>query len=193
MPTGSRLADLTHFLKTYVFRSLGIGGRSSRVSDGIEAMLAGGNTTRFLPYIGMGTDAANGRLRLRDGAIDVEWNHRASRRLFREIEAAMKDLSRGLRGRYVTSLLWRWPLRKLLTAHPLGGCVMGDDPGGSVVNHCGEAWNYPGLFVADGSVIPTALSVNPSMTIGAIAERTAFWIRHGRELRPNDPESPRNR
>lgn len=193
MPTGSRLANLTHFLKTYVFRSLGIGGRSSRVSDGIEAMLAGGNTTRFLPYIGMGTDAANGRLRLRDGAIDVEWSHRASRRLFREIEAAMKDLSRGLRGRYVTSLLWRWPLRKLLTAHPLGGCVMGDDPGGSVVNHCGEAWNYPGLFVADGSVIPTALSVNPSMTIAAIAERTAFWIQHGRELRPNDPDAPRNR
>lgn len=102
----------------------------------------------------------------------------------------MKDLSTGLGGKYVTSLLWRWPIRKLLTAHPLGGCIIGDTIEASVVNHCGEVWNYPGLFVSDGSVIPTALSVNPSMTIGAIAERTAFWILNHREMGTNDPDKP---
>jgi cholesterol oxidase len=193
MPRGSRLRDMVLFLKTYLLRSLGIGVKSSRVSDEIEAMLAGGRTSRFLPYLGMGTDAADGSLRLHNGVIDIAWSHRKSRRLFREIEAAMRDLSLGLNGKYLTSLLWWWPLRKLLTAHPLGGCIMGNEPGGSVVNHCGEVWNHPGLYVADGSVIPTALSVNPSMTIAAIAERTAFWIRHGREMRQHDPESPRNR
>jgi len=191
MPSKNRLRQGVSFLKTYLLRSLGIGGRSSRVSDGIERTLAGGRTVRFLPYLGMGADAADGRLQLREGAIDVEWSHRASRRLFQEIEQAMEELSRGLGGRYVTSILWRWPIRKLLTAHPLGGCILGDSVEAGVVNHCGEVWNYPGLYVADGSVIPTALSVNPSMTIGAIAERTAFWILNHREMEPNDPEKPK--
>lgn len=192
MPTGNRLRNMARFLKTYLLRSLGIGVTSSRVSNEIEAMLAGGRTSRFLPYLGMGTDAADGSLRLHNGAIDIAWSHHASRRLFREIEEAMRGLSHGLNGKYLTSLLWRWPLRKLLTAHPLGGCVMGDSAAGSVVNHCGEVWNYPGLYVADGSVVPTALSVNPSMTIAAIAERTAFWILHRREMRQLDSEYPRN-
>jgi len=191
MPSKNRLRQGVSFLKTYLLRSLGIGERSSRVSDGIERMLAGGRSVRFLPYLGMGTDAADGRLQLRDGAIDIEWSHRASRRLFQEIEQAMKKLSNGLEGRYVTSILWRWPMRKLLTAHPLGGCIVGDGVDASVVNHCGEVWNYPGLYVADGSVIPTALSVNPSMTIGAIAERTAFWILNRREMGATDPDKPR--
>ncbi len=191
LPTENRFRNLVRFLKTYFLRSLGIGRKSSRVNDEIEAMLAGGRTTRFLPYLGMGTDAADGRLWLCDGAIDIEWSHRESRRLFREIEQAMKGLSDGLQGKYVTSLLWRWPMRKLLTAHPLGGCITGESIDTGVVNHCGEVWNYPGLFVADGSVIPTALSVNPSMTIGAIAERTAFWMLNHREMGTNDPNKPR--
>src|SRR5215475_5350790 len=82
----------------------------------------------------------------------------------------------GIAGKYETSLLWRWPLRKLLTAHPLGGCAMSDDPADGVVNEFGEVWNYPNLFVADGSIIPTALSVNPSATISALSERIAEGI-----------------
>jgi cholesterol oxidase len=62
-----------------------------------------------------------------------------------------------------------------------------------VVNHYGQVWNYPGLYVADGSVIPSALSVNPSMTIAAVAERTAFWILHDRELLAKDPKNPKNK
>ena len=37
-------------------------------------------------------------------------------------------------------------------------------------------------YVADSSIIPTALFVNPSMTISALAERIAFWMIHGREM-----------
>lgn len=45
-----------------------------------------------------------------------------------------------------------------------------------VVNHYGEVWGYPNLYVADGAIVPTALSVNPSMTIAALAERIAGHI-----------------
>jgi cholesterol oxidase len=83
-------------------------------------------------------------------------------------------------------------VRKLLTAHPLGGCTLSMSPHTGVVNEYGEVWEYPNLYVADGSIIPTALAVNPSNTIGALAERIAFRIIHGREMQVNDPKLPKN-
>lgn len=56
------------------------------------------------------------------------------------------------------------------TAHILGGCVMGTSPTEGVVDEQGRVFGYPGLYVADGSVIPANLSVNPSLTITAVAE-----------------------
>ena len=93
--------------------------------------------------------------------------------MFDEMEATLKRLSAAAGGRYKTSVLWGWPFKKLLTAHPLGGCSMSDDPDRGVVNEFGEVWNYPRLYVSDGAIIPTALSVNPSGTISALSERIA--------------------
>ncbi|MBI5366550.1 MAG: GMC family oxidoreductase [Planctomycetes bacterium] len=55
--------------------------------------------------------------------------------------------------------------------HPLGTCRMGGDPSRSVVDPEGECRDLPGLYVADGSVLPSALGVNPQMTIMAVAAR----------------------
>lgn len=57
------------------------------------------------------------------------------------------------------------------TAHILGGSPMGADVSCGVVDSNHQAFNYPGLFVADGSVIPANLGVNPSLTIAAMTER----------------------
>ncbi|THB75887.1 MAG: GMC family oxidoreductase [Desulfobacteraceae bacterium] len=56
------------------------------------------------------------------------------------------------------------------TAHILGGCCMGDSPDTGVVDRNGEVFNYPGLYVADGSVVSANLGVNPSLTITALSE-----------------------
>ncbi len=172
LPVPNRLKNLHLFLEKYVLRTLGL-SHASAFTDGADKLFQGGVTPRFLPYLGMGTDAADGKMQLSGGNIDIKWNSRRSREMFDEMEAALKELSKGIGGKYKTSILWGWPLRKLLTAHPLGGCVMSDDKEQGVVNEYGEVWNYPNLYVSDGSIIPTALSVNPSATISALSERTA--------------------
>jgi cholesterol oxidase len=61
---------------------------------------------------------------------------------------------------------------KMSTAHVLGGCAMGVDADSGVVNPKGQVFGYTNLFIADGSIIPGNLSVNPALTITALAE----WV-----------------
>ena len=57
------------------------------------------------------------------------------------------------------------------TAHILGGCTMGDGPETGVISPDHQVWNYPGLYVVDGSAVSANPGVNPSLTITAMAER----------------------
>ena len=66
------------------------------------------------------------------------------------------------------------------TAHPLGGCRMTERADASgVVDGCGESLRNRNLFVVDAAVIPSALGVNPSLTIAAVAESIADRLIHG--------------
>ena len=56
------------------------------------------------------------------------------------------------------------------TAHILGGACLGENEDVGVINENFELYNYPGMYVVDGSVIPSNLCVNPSLTITALAE-----------------------
>ena len=58
-------------------------------------------------------------------------------------------------------------------SHLFGGCVMGDDPRGSVVDGRGAVHGYESLWVADASMIPGTLGVNPQHTIMALAGMVA--------------------
>ena len=61
--------------------------------------------------------------------------------------------------------------------HLAGTARMGFDPASSVVNADCRNWDVPNLWVCDGSVFPTTGGVNPSLTITAIAMRTADRIK----------------
>jgi len=84
-----------------------------------------------------------------------------------------------------------------ITVHPLGGCVMADSALAGVVDEYGNVFDtgndnlsstkrHAGLYVLDGSIMPTALGVNPLLTISALALRSAKII--ARELRVEPPE-----
>ncbi|XUW93634.1 GMC family oxidoreductase (plasmid) [Burkholderia sp. M6-3] len=62
------------------------------------------------------------------------------------------------------------------TCHLNGTARMGDDPATSVVNADCRSWDIDNLWICDGSVFPTVGGVNPSLTIQAIAMRTADRI-----------------
>jgi choline dehydrogenase-like flavoprotein len=65
---------------------------------------------------------------------------------------------------------------RLEAFHPMGTARMGKDPRSSVVGPSGEAHDVEALYVADASVLPTSLGVNPMITIMACARRMAAGL-----------------
>jgi len=69
----------------------------------------------------------------------------------------------------------------LYASHPMGSCRMGADPATSVIGPTGEAHGLPGLFLADSSVFPSSLGVNPQLTTMTLATAIARGVAaHGR-------------
>jgi hypothetical protein len=84
-----------------------------------------------------------------------------------------------------------------LSAHPLSSCRIGDDPATSALTPHHELRGSRGLFVTDGSAVPAALTVNPSLTIAAMAERASLAVArraadHGVDLGPPAPPPERS-
>jgi choline dehydrogenase-like flavoprotein len=65
---------------------------------------------------------------------------------------------------------------KPTTNHEIGGCRMGNDPKTSVVNAFCCSHDVPNLYVVDASVFPSSSEKNPTLTIMALASRTADHI-----------------
>jgi len=62
------------------------------------------------------------------------------------------------------------------TAHILGGCVVGPNAEEGAIDGRHRMFNYEGLYVCDGSMIPANLGVNPSLTITAMSERAMSLV-----------------
>ena len=69
---------------------------------------------------------------------------------------------------------WRGPrFGGVLSSHELGGCRMGEDPRGSVVNPALRVHDTPGLYVFSTAAFPTCHGVNPTLTMWALCQRAA--------------------
>jgi choline dehydrogenase-like flavoprotein len=86
-----------------------------------------------------------------------------------EADAEVKDILE--RDGLAKVMPWTNDLVGAYTVHPLSSCRIGDDPATSALDDRHELRNHPGIFVTDGSAVPTGLTVNPALTIAALAER----------------------
>jgi len=127
-----------------------------------------------LIYLLIGRDAADGRMRLSPlfRTFEIRWSKAGSAQLFADLEKTARELAEAADATPFYALEGG-PLSTFTTVHPLGGCPMADDPARGVVDDAGRVYGHPGLYVLDGSIVPTALGVNPSKTIAALAERGA--------------------
>jgi cholesterol oxidase len=125
-----------------------------------------------LVFLMIGRAAADGQMRLTPlfKCFDIRWSRQGSDEMFAAMEKVTNELAEGV-GAKPFFALDTWPLSGYITVHPLGGCPMADDPSLGVVDDAGKVHGYGGLYVLDGSIVPTALGVNPSKTIAALAER----------------------
>jgi choline dehydrogenase-like flavoprotein len=138
------------------------------------------------------SDRSEGRLRVRGGALRIGYklSDEDARRLrfgiaraadihfaagAREVYPQLGSLSVLSAGeqRQVEEGRFRPGDLRLEAFHPMGTVRMGSDPRRSVVAPNGQAHDLPGLHVADASVFPTSLRVNPMLTVMACARRIA--------------------
>ncbi len=148
-----------------------------------------GPVGRTLTYLVMSTDDGGGRIALENDRIQVVWPEVGQQPCFARDNRILAEATQALHGTETPDPLWAWTNgRSLITVHPLGGCVMADDVADGVVDHKGQVFDpagggvHDGLYVCDGAVIPCALDANPSLTIAAIAERTAAILIEDRTL-----------
>jgi len=137
---------------------------------GISLAALSGRLGRAWSFGVMGFDDNPGRLRLnRRGRLvhtyeaDLEVAFDLRRR------ARLCELAAAAGGTLLMSPAWM-ARHAAVTIHPMGGARMAESPENGVTDPFGEVFGYPGLFVADAGLLPTPVSVAPSMTIAAVAE-----------------------
>jgi len=151
------------------------GSPKSNLSARIRGLLGSGRLSgSSLPMLGMGRDMPDGHMRLRRRYLDIDWSIDSSAAYFDRLRKTMADVAGALGGELSNNPLWY--LGRVITVHPLGGCPMGRHDREGVVDGEGAVFNHPGLYVADGSVMPGPVGPNPSLTIAALADRTADRI-----------------
>jgi cholesterol oxidase len=166
------------FTETHRFSARNLGMSSLLYGFG-RFLRRKGSLENMMIWFGQSVDAATGCLRLTRHplkpwrkVLGVRWDREATERPVGAMIRLHQRLARATGGTFMVPHNWTL-MRKLTTPHPLGGCCLGTRIQNGVVDHRGEVFGYPGLFVADGSIVPRAIGRNPSKTIAALAERIA--------------------
>ncbi len=129
----------------------------------------------FLPLLGMGRDVPEGIMALKDGGLAIDWKKNgASKEYFERVRDVSREICDELGGTFLDNPIWL--LSRVVTVHALGGAPMGRNDDEGVVDPWGRVYNYPGLHIADGSVMPGPVGPNPSLTIAGLADRFADAI-----------------
>ncbi len=156
------------------------------------------NHTMF--YLVMGHDDARGTMVFDapwydpNGSMKIQWDGAGREIIFTRINEELRRHARAQQANFISNPLWDiFNTRHLVTAHPLGGCTLGEDYLHGSTDEFGRVFAgdgsvHDGLFVCDGSLVPSALNVNPLLTISALTERAVE--RHVQSLQGNAYPQP---
>ena len=160
-----------------------ISGKSlGSVGWALSDLLGGEPSYHTCVLLSMGIDSSTGRMTLdQNHELTVDWPYQQNMPLYKAILDATKQFASDVGARLHIALPnWDCPIRNNTTVHALGGSVLADDPSRGVVSadrkRFGQVFGCDGLFVADGSIVPTAVGANPSATISALSEMVAEGI-----------------
>ena len=173
-----------------------------RIMGALKSLVKGvynGPFANLHTFFAVSHDSASGEMTLKDNQLTLSWPGIKDEPVFARLDAMLEKISKASGADYIKS-----PLKGTMvgnrpaTAHPLGGCAMGNDANDGVVNHkcqvfVGEPSDenrndiqnegesapnavHEGLYVCDGSIIPRSLGVNPLLTISALTERAMILM-----------------
>jgi choline dehydrogenase-like flavoprotein len=131
-------------------------------------------TRRSVDFLAMTEDLPNpdSRVRLDGQKIVLDW-HRSNMTAQRRLVATLRDLLRAAGFPLVLTHLFD----RKTPSHQCGTVRLGDDAAKAPLDAFGRAFDHPNLFVVDASTLVTSAAVNPSLTVAALALRTADHIR----------------
>jgi cholesterol oxidase len=120
----------------------------------------------------MGADTGKASARFEKGRLQIDYDPE-QQPIFEKIREAIRALG-------AQSGLKTWAIKKPITVHQWGGACLGASPDRGVVDHNGEVYGNPGLFITDAAALPAAVGTPPSLTIAAwahyVADRLAQTI-----------------
>ena len=166
---------------THIVGDIAFDFRWRHIRREIDSLIRGvrhGALARTQTFLAMGVHDGSGSMSLSHDRLRIAWPGAGYHAVYHRIAARLQDMTRLMKGRYVINPFWSRVFgRRLITAHPLGGCCIGDDPNQAVVDATGQVFSgsagnavHRHLYVCDGSTIPMPLGTNPALTISALAE-----------------------
>lgn len=158
-------------------------------------------TAKMMCVVGMGREASVGQFRLgKSGESSLRLSRTDGKKFYDDpiydsIRQSLARVAVALRdptdptsefvNPFLTNTAGAFDATSIGVSHPLGGCIMGADATKGTVDEFGRVFDksttgarpfYEKLYVADASIIPTALGVNPTLTISALALRIGDQI-----------------
>jgi cholesterol oxidase len=166
------------------------GGRLLGAAQSLIEGVYKGPLSHLHTFFVVSHDDAAGRITLDNGSAQVHWPNVAEQPVYARVDEALTKAAQAVGARYIKSPLAATTMgTKPASAHPLGGCGMGEDAASGVVNHKCQVFDgtsgedvHAGLYVCDGAVIPRSIGVNPLLTITAVAERAMVHLAHDHNL-----------
>lgn len=141
-------------------------------------------TDRVMAFLSLSREEPIGAISPAGDVVDIHYPSQECHRkaaidqktVAMESDAVVRPLSDSARKRKIRRIMRTRRWKGIGSVHPTGGAAMADSEEGGVIDHKGEVFNYPGLFVCDASIFPIAHCCGPHFFIMAHSDRISRLI-----------------